>query len=178
MVTFKHKQRGFTLVESMIGIGIFVLLAGVVYETFFVISRQILSNSESTTVSNLASQYLENARNIPYAQIGTIQGNPHGNLPDSPNPNSVTVSSRNYQVYYEITYVDDAADGTAFAGTDPAPDDYKQVKLSVKNVATNVITKFVTNIVPTGLENMTSGGALSLSVIDAVGQPEIGRAHV
>jgi hypothetical protein len=29
----------------------------------------------------------------------------------------------------------------------------------------------VTNIVPTGLENMTSGGALSLSIINAVGQP-------
>jgi hypothetical protein len=72
--------------------------------------------------------------------------------------------------------VDDSADGTALLGTDFAPGDYKQVKLSVKNTTTNVVTKFVTNIVPVGLENLTSGGALSLSVINAVGQPVAGAS--
>ena len=161
----------------MIGIAIFVLLAGAVYETFFVITRQIAQNSESTTVSNLASKYLEIARNIPYAQIGTTQGNPHGTLPDLPNSTSVIVGNKTYQVYYEVTYVDDPADGTALGGSDPAPNDYKQVKVSVKNTATNIVTKFVTNIVPTGLENLASGGALVLSVINAVGQP-VGGASV
>lgn len=171
MTTRYHTQRGFTLIESMIGIGIFVLLAGAVYQTFFVITRQISTNSENTTVSNLASKYIEIARNIPYAQIGTTVGNPHGTLADLPNALSVTVGAKTYQIYYEVTYVDDPADGTAAGGTDPAPNDYKQVKVSVKNSTTNIITKFVTNIVPTGLENLASGGALSLSVIDAVGQP-------
>jgi hypothetical protein len=119
----------------------------------------------------LARQYLENARNIPYAQIGTIQGNPHGSLPDFANPNTVTVGNNTYQLYFEITYIDDPADGTILLGTDPAPNDYKQVKLSVKNTTSNKITNFVTSIVPSGLENMVNGGALSLSVIDAFGQP-------
>lgn len=163
-------ERGFTLIESMIGIGIFVLLAGAVYQTFFVISRQIIVNRESTTISNLASQYLEIARNVPYAQIGTTQGNPHGTLPDEANAIQATVGGKTYNIYYEVTYVDDPADGTALNGTDPAPNDYKQVKVSVKTT-TNAVTKFVTNIVPTGLESLASGGALSVSVIDAVGQP-------
>jgi hypothetical protein len=119
----------------------------------------------------LASQYLETARNLPYAQIGTVQGNPHGSLPDQSNPNTVTVSNTTYQVYYEVTYVDDPADGTALLGTDYASNDYKQVKLSIKNISTNKISNFVTNIVPSGLENLTNGGALSISVINAVGQP-------
>ncbi len=164
-------QRGFTLVESLIGIGIFVLLAGVVYQAITLTYKEAMSNWENTTVSFLAGQYQEYARNIPYAQIGTIQGNPHGNLPDLPNPSSATVGSTNYQAYFEVAYVDDPADGTALLSTDSAPNDYKQVKLSIKNTATNKITNFVTNIVPTGLENLTSGGALSLSVINAVGQP-------
>jgi prepilin-type N-terminal cleavage/methylation domain-containing protein len=170
------KQGGFTLIESLIGIGIFVLLAGVVYQTFFVVSKQIQDNTENTTISNLASQYLEIARNIPYAQVGTLLGNPHGNLPDESNPVVVNVGTKSYKIFYEITYVDDQADGTAILGSDPAPNDYKQVKLSVINLTTNNLTKFVTNIVPTGLENMTSGGALSLSVIDAIGQPVSGAS--
>jgi prepilin-type N-terminal cleavage/methylation domain-containing protein len=131
------KNSGFTLVESMIGVGIFVLLAATVYQTFVVISKQSSLNSDSVIVSSLAKQYLETARNLPYSQIGTIQGNPHGNLPDLPNATSVTIGGITYQTYYEVTYIDDTADGTFIQGTDPAPNDYKQVKLSVKNLSTN-----------------------------------------
>lgn len=167
----QKKQSGFSLIESIIGIAIFVLLAGVVYQTFFLNFKSAELNWDNTTISSLASQYLENARNIPYAQVGTLQGNPHGILPDQPNLNTVTVSNTVYQIYFEITYLDDGADGTALLGTDFAPNDYKQVKLSIKNTLTNKISNFVTTIVPSGLENMTNGGALSISVIDAVGQP-------
>jgi prepilin-type N-terminal cleavage/methylation domain-containing protein len=163
-------QKGFTLIESLIGIAIFVMLVSVVYQAISLTYKEASLNWENTTVSFLASQYLENARNIPYSQIGTIQGNPHGNLPDQANPSITTVGNTTYQAYFEITYIDDPSDGTFVLGTDPAPDDYKQVKLSIKNTTTNKITNYVTNIVPIGLENMINGGALSLSVIDAVGQ--------
>lgn len=165
------KQKGFSLIESLIGTAIFVMLALVVYQAFFLTYRNAIANWENTTIASLARQYLENARNIPYAQIGTIQGNPHGNLPDLANPSTATVGNTIYKIYFEVTYVDDPADGTIVLGTDPAPDDYKQVKLSVKNNTTGNITNFVTNIVPSGLENMTTGGALSLSVMDAYGEP-------
>ncbi len=167
-------QKGFSLVESLVAIAIFVTMALVVTEAIFLIYKDAATNWQNITISSLARQYLEDARNIPYAQIGTIQGNPHGNLPDAFNPNTTTISNTTYQIYYEVTYVDDPADGTALLGTDSAPDDYKQVKLSVKNVTTGQIDSFVTNIVPSGLENMTNGGSLSLSVIDAVGQPVAG----
>lgn len=173
-VFISKKNRGFTLVESLVGVGIFVMLAATVYQTFVVISKQSSQNSDSVIVSSLAKQYLETARNLPYSQIGTIQGNPHGNLPDQPNATTTTINGISYQTYYEVTYIDDPADGTLIQGTDPASTDYKQVKLSVKNLSTNSIKNFVTNIVPTGLENMTSGGALMLSVINAVGQPVSG----
>lgn len=165
------KQNGFTLIESLIGIAIFIMLVSVVYQTFFLTYRNAAANWENTTVSSLASQYLETARNISYSQVGTIQGNPHGDLPDLPNASSVTVGSVTYLAYFEVAYIDDPADGTALLSTDTAPGDYKQVKLSIKNTTTNKITNYVTNIVPTGLESLTNGGALSLSVINSVGQP-------
>ena len=159
------------LIESLVGVAIFLTLANTVYQTIFLLQRQAIINWESTTVSYLATQYLEYARNIPYAQIGTIQGNPHGNLSDGPNPSTTTVSGTTYQAYFEITYVDDPADGRFVLATDSAPNDYKQVKLFIKNTTTNKITNFTTNIVPIGLESQASGGAFSLSVINAVGQP-------
>jgi prepilin-type N-terminal cleavage/methylation domain-containing protein len=167
----KKKQSGFSLIESLISIAIFVMIALVVSQALFITYRDAALNWQNITIASLARQYLETARNIPYAQIGTIQGNPHGNLPDFANPSTVTVSSTTFKIYYEVTYMDDPADGTALLGTDSAPDDYKQVKLSVNNTNTGQVDNFVTNIVPSGLENMTNGGALSLSVINAVGQP-------
>jgi prepilin-type N-terminal cleavage/methylation domain-containing protein len=165
------KQKGFSLIESLVSIAIFSMVALAVYQSFFLIYKDAGIAWENTTISSLAREYLENARNIPYAQIGTTQGNPHGSLPDSANPNTIIMGNTSYQLYFEITYMDDPADGTAILGTDPAPDDYKQVKLSVKNIATGQTTNFVTNIVPSGLENMASGGALNLIVINGVGQP-------
>lgn len=167
----QKKQNGFSLIESLIGVSIFVALAMVVYQAFFLIYKNSINNWENTTISSLARQYLENARNIPYAQIGTISGNPNGSLPDFANLHSTTIGGITYQLYFEITYIDDTADGTILLGTDPAPNDYKQVKLSVKNTVTGKVSDFVTNIVPSGLENMANGGALFLSVIDAFGQP-------
>src|SRR3989338_6934653 len=142
---FQNNQKGFTLVESLIGIGIFVMLTCVVYQVITLIYKEAELNWDNTTVSFLASQYLENARNIPYSEIGTIEGNPHGNLPDLPNPSNTTVGGIIYQAYFEISYVDDSADGTILLGNDFASNDYKQVKLTIKNTATNTTSDFVTN---------------------------------
>ena len=174
--TYKYVY-GFSLIESMIGIVIFTLLAGATYQTFMAVSKTIVLDRENTTIANLADQYLEIARNLPYAQIGTTQGNPNGALPDYANLKTAIVGATTYQIYYEVTYTDDPADGLFISGTDmSAPNDYKQVKLSIKNTTTGRITNFVTNIVPSGLEGMTSGGALWIHVIDAVGQPVAGAS--
>ena len=167
----KNRPNGFTIIESLVGVAIFMILVGAVYATIMVIMKQARINLENTTLSYLASQNLEITRNLPYSKIGTSAGNPNGDLPDLTTPKDITTDTGTYQLYYEVTYVDDTADGTILLGTDPAPNDYKQVKLYIKNTVTNKITSFVTNIVPLGLENMADGGALFLSIIDAVGQP-------
>ncbi len=163
--------RGFTLIETLVSIAIFVILVMVVSQTSFTIVRQARAYRENTTVSGLADQYIEIARNLPYSQIGTLSGNPHGNLPDQPNATNVTFNLNTYQIYYVVNYIDDPADGTILAGTDPTPNDYKQLKLYIKNTATGFTSTFLSNISPKGLENLSSGGALNIKVFDAVGQP-------
>ena len=167
-------QKGVTLIEIVVCLAIFAVLSISIYGVFISIINGIAYYREKTTISFFADQYLEIARNISYADVGTIEGNPHGNLPDLPNPVISEMNGQSYQIYYAVSYVDDPADGTAILGTDSSPNDYKQVKLYVKNINKNTINSFLTNISPTGLEGMEDGGALYIKVFDAVGQPVSG----
>ncbi len=174
--THSIHQKGFTVIEVAVSAGIFVVLAVIVAQVYFLIINQVVAYREQIAVSSLADQYLEIVRNLPYSAIGTVSGNPHGNLADSVNPINATVNGGSYQLYYEVTYLDDPADGTILAGTDFASDDYKQIKLNVKNMQTQASNNFFSTIAPKGLEGLASGGALSIQVFDAVGQPVFGAS--
>jgi len=169
-----NKKNGFSLVESLASVAIFLIMVSVVYQTSTLIIKQTRSYRENTALSALADQYMEIARNLPYSKIGTFYGNPHGNLPDFANYATTTVNGTLYDIYYEVTYIDDPADGTALLGTDFASNDYKQIKLSIKNTSTNITYNFLSNASPKGLESLSSGGALYIKVFDAVGQPVSG----
>lgn len=166
----KH-NRGFTLVESLLSAAIFVLLSLAVYETAAKLLHGIGSYRENVVTSTLADQYMEIVRNIPYSQIGSISGNPQGNLPDLPNAIQTDIDGVTYKIYYVVNYIDDPADGTILNGTDQSPNDYKQVKMYVLNTLNRKISYFLTNISPKNLEGLSSGGALFIKVFDSVGQP-------
>ncbi|HUO50335.1 MAG TPA: carboxypeptidase regulatory-like domain-containing protein [Candidatus Paceibacterota bacterium] len=165
------RRTGFTLISSLVAVAVFLMLGVAAYSLSIASIRAMRTYRESATVAALADQYLELARNLPYSEVGTISGNPNGVLPDQPNATSTTYNGTTYQMYYAVTYIDDPADGTILAGTDAAPNDYKQVKLYIKNLNDGLVSTFETTVVPLGLEGLASGGALSLKVIDANGQP-------
>ncbi len=168
---YKIFQRGVTLVEVVVCVAIFAILSVSIYGVFVSIINGITYYRERTIISFLSNQYLEIAKNMPYSDVGTLEGNPHGNLPDLPNPIEIEMSGNNYQIYYAVSYVDDPADGQAILGTDVSPNDYKQIKLYVKNLNKNTTNNFLTNISPKGLEALEDGGVLYIKVFDAVGQP-------
>jgi type II secretory pathway pseudopilin PulG len=168
------KFLGFTLIEAVVGIAIFGVLTMGVIQIYTLLSRTVKANREKTILTNLANQKLEVGRNLPYSQIGTLTGNPNGVLPDQSNPQTSTIENIDYQIYYEITYIDDPADGTILAATDPSPNDYKQLKMFVRNTFTSQITTFITNVAPRGLESLTNAGAIKATVINSTGQPVSG----
>ena len=166
-----RRSGGYTIISALTTIAILGLISIAVFSAINSLMQGSLTYRERVVISALADQYLEIARNMSYSTIGTLNGNPHGILPDLPNAKTVTVNGTTYLIYYVVSYVDDPSDGTIALGTDPAPTDYKQVKLYIKNTKTGALTPFVTNIVPKGLEGLASGGALSVKVFDAVGVP-------
>ncbi len=166
---------GFSLIEVAVTLAVFAMLATAVLGVVAALNQAVKTARQSTLVSSLADNYMEIVHNMPYSQIGTVHGNPVGTLPDCngtpptcPGALLAAIGGQNYKIYYEVTYIDDPADGVAPA--DPAPADYKQVKLSVQNAQTNGVTNFVTTVVPKGLENTNNAGALSIGVINYLGQ--------
>lgn len=163
-------SKGLSLIEMVAAVAIFALLVTGVIGLYSTLVNSVKAAREQTILANLASSYLEAVRNLPYDSVGTISGNPPGSLADATNPINTTIGTTSYQIYYDVTYIDDPADGTILAGTDAAPNDYKQVKMLVKNLTTGKITSFVTNVSPKGIEESTSG-AIYVRVIDSYGQP-------
>lgn len=164
---------GFSLIELIVTMAIFVILTVGILSSFSVLSRTVKIAREKTILASLASAKLEIVRNMPYSFIGTINGNPSGTLPDFTNASTTQISGYTYKVYYEVTFIDDPADGLATSTTpvDAAPADYKQVKMSILNVGTGQITDFLTTVVPKGLEGLQNAGAIRILVTNKVGQP-------
>jgi prepilin-type N-terminal cleavage/methylation domain-containing protein len=170
VLRFSSRQSGFTLMEMVAAVAIFGILAAGVIGLLGILVKSAKAAREQVVLANLASSYLEKVRNLSYDSVGTINGNPVGPLADETSPITQTIQSINYKIYYEVTYIDDPADGTILAVTDAAPNDYKQVKMYVENTSTNKITSFVTNVSPKGIEEANSG-AIYVHVIDSYGQP-------
>jgi len=164
------KQTGFTLIEIIVTVAILAILCSATYGFFTSIYKGIVYYRERVTVSALAGQYLEIARNLPYSQVGTQNGNPNGPLADSPSPLNITFNGINYRIYYTVNALHDPAD------TNIGVQDYKQVKLYIKNIFTEATNSFVTTIAPISLASMGSGGVLSLQVINKAWQPVPGAA--
>lgn len=170
----KKSQSGFTLIEVVIGIGVFAIIMVGVFGSYNALIKATRAAREATVLSSLSSQYLEIVRNMPYDNIGTENGNPNGVLADYTDPIVTTIEGATYNMYYEVTYIDDTGDGTILAGTDVTPNDYKQIKLAIRRLSNNSVTYFVTNVAPQGLEGLSNAGALYLRAIDANGQPVVG----
>jgi type II secretory pathway pseudopilin PulG len=81
----KNKKSGLTLVESLVGIGLLLI----VFIGIFGLVRlniKIVAQSKSKTIATaLANQKIELARNLAYDQVGTVGGIPSGVIPETEN---------------------------------------------------------------------------------------------
>lgn len=167
---------GFTIIEVVVATTVLAILLSGVLGAYTALSKSVKVAREKTVVSSLANNYLEIVRNLPYSQVGTLNGNPSGTLADFSNAINQTIEGVPYKIYYEVTYIDDVADGSILAGTDTTPNDYKQVKMFILNTVTNAVVNFVTSVSPKNLEGLSNAGAISVKVINASGQPVPGAS--
>jgi len=171
MTNNKKKQSGTSLPEVLIVVIVFAMLGMAVYASMSFILKVETGAKARVLASNIASTELEVVHNIPYDDVGVIAGSPPGNLPQS---KTVTINGIQFNVSFDVRYVDDPYDGTAGGSpNDTNPQDYKLVQATVTCAQCSKFSpvKMTTSVSPKGIEGGGTYGFLFLKVTNAAGQP-------
>lgn len=163
-------NRGFSLIEVIVGSAVFLLVAISVYGAYTGLFKVANLSQARLVATQLANEEFEIIRNMPYSNIGTVGGVPSGTLNASA---PVIRSGITFDMDILVRNIDLPYDGTALAHTDTNPVDNKLVQISIdcptcQNFSPVVITG---QIAPKSSESATADtGALDIRAIDAQGQ--------
>jgi prepilin-type N-terminal cleavage/methylation domain-containing protein len=165
------KRGGFTLVETLVGSAIFLLVALSAYKAFGVLMDAVTASRAKLVATTLANEKFEIIRNLPFQDIGIQGGLPSGKL-----IKTETTIRDNFSFNIETTIrnIDDVFDGTIGGNpADTSPADYKLADLSITCSNCKIFSplKFTTIVAPHALETASTNGALFIRVFDTSGIP-------
>lgn len=142
-------QRGFTLVEVLVAVSVFLAVSFGVYQGYVALYGSLSTSHFKIVAANIVNERFEIIRNLPYASVGTVGGDPSGSFALS---ESLTRDNISWVVDTSIEYVDDPFDD--LAPIDSNPNDYKLVEVQVScESCKNFIPLVITGIVsPRALE--------------------------
>ncbi len=162
-------KKGFTLVETLVGVAVFLIIATSSYQAYVSLFSLINQNQYKILALNLANEQFEIIRNLTYSDVGIVGGIPNGKVP---NVQNLTRGGINFTVTTTIRNVDIPFDGT-IGGTpnDLSPADNKYVELEVTCPACPTFSPITINttVAPKNLETASTNGALFIKVFDANG---------
>jgi prepilin-type N-terminal cleavage/methylation domain-containing protein len=119
----QHGDEGFTLVEVVVALGVFAVLATAFASTLSASLRSLTVSRQRTTAEQLVSSQMEEMRRVAYSDLGTVGGNPPGIV----NPTkTVTNGNTRLTVETDINYVDDKVPTAKRTAAD-----YKSVTVTV-----------------------------------------------
>jgi len=169
MKNYFKSLKGFTLIEVLVSVAIFLLFAIGIYGGTTFVFKIVYQSRMQILETALISEQLEIIRNIPFDDVGIVSGVPEGVIPHS------QILSRNgydFNLITTVRNIDDPFDGTV-GGTpdDTSPADYKLVEVSAMCVACAQKVPVILNtiVAPRGLEGASDNGHLFINVFDADG---------
>jgi prepilin-type N-terminal cleavage/methylation domain-containing protein len=164
-------QKGFTLIETLVGSAILLILALSTYKAFGVLMDAVSLSRAKIAATSIANEKFEIIRNLPYNDVGIIGGLPIGKI----ERNQIVVRDNySFNITNTIRNIDDLFDGTIGGNpSDLSPADYKSVDLEISCSNCKIFSplKFTTIIAPHSLETASSNGALFIKVFDKGGLP-------
>ncbi len=167
-------NKGFTLVELLVAVGVFLVIIVGVYSAYKAVYDVVSVSRFKITATDLANEKFEVIRNMPYGSVGTVSGIPLGILDRE---ESVTRDGQVFKITTTVRNYDDPFDGV-FGGTpnDLSPADSKVVEIQIdcdncKNFKPVILSGRVS---PKNLETSSNNGALFIKVFDASGNPVSG----
>lgn len=164
-------SRGFTLIETIIGVALFAIIGTAIYFSYSNLFDSLLIDKTRAAAIAVLENEIETVRNIPYPDVGVKGGAPSGNLlPEK----TISYGGAQFKVKINVKNIDDSFDGTLTGiPQDMVPSDYKlvQVEVSCLSSCTMAPISMTTTVAPKNLEKATKNGALFINVFDASGIP-------
>ena len=157
-------DAGFGLIELLVGMGIFAILAMVSLASFGSVLRVYASSRSKTIAEQVATSCMEQLRAIPYDSLGVVGGNPPGAIQAS---NVQTVAGKDFTVARSISFVDDPLTGGYQSGAN-----YKKAVCTVSTSASlRPVAQLESSIAPLTQPSRTKG-LIKASISDyALNQP-------
>ncbi|MEK7213215.1 MAG: prepilin-type N-terminal cleavage/methylation domain-containing protein [Patescibacteria group bacterium] len=174
------RSRGFTLIEILVSISVFLIFAVGIYGGLTLIFKIVYQSRLRILETAILSEELETVRNFPFNSVGIISGVPAGLLP---RVKTITRNGMTFDIITTVRNIDDPFDGMA-TGTpthDTSPADYKLVEMSINSRERPQVQPVIlsTMVAPKGLEGASENGALFIQVFNADGLPVAGaNAHI
>lgn len=161
----QNKNKGFTLIESIVGVAFLAIISVGVYGAFALSIRMTSQNKARATALTIVNHRAEMLRNLSYNNAGVGGGIPSGSLDAT---ETINKNGIEFTVETSVVYVDDPFDGIAPADT--LNIDYKRTKVKVSWAGFFGGEVFlVTDVAPQGVETTNGGGTFSIEVFDADG---------
>ena len=164
-------RRGFTLVEVLVGAAVFLMISLAAYNAYIGLFNLINLSQYKILAVSLANEQFEIARNMPYNDVGIVNGIPNGKIPQS---QTLVRGGVTFEVDAIVRNIDQPFDGQIGSTTnDTSPADNKLLEITVTcNGCKNMQPFTVTGqVAPKNLETASTNGALFIRVFDANGQP-------
>jgi len=175
----KKYQNGFTLIEVLVAVAVFLIFSIGVYSGINMIFKVVYQSRMRILETSILSEELETVRNLAYDDVGIVGGLPVGVLQHE---KTVNRNNKDFTVVTTVRNIDDPFDGVlGGAPNDTSPADYKLVEISAicQGCVQTVPVILSTTIAPKSLEGASENGALFITVFDADGQPVPGaNVHV
>jgi len=164
-----------SMVETLVALAVIGIFFTALAYIIQAVTEQIAISRVKTTALSLARNTMEEARNLPYDQIGTLGGIPAGPLEQSKTEN---INNQVFTINTSVIYIDDPFDGLIPA--DLINNDYKRVRVEVSwtgPFGSRDPVTLVTNFVPKGIESIAGGGTILIQVFNSQGSP-VANANV
>ncbi|MDE2188415.1 MAG: carboxypeptidase regulatory-like domain-containing protein [Patescibacteria group bacterium] len=154
---------GFTLVEVIIGIAVFLLVATAGYSSFVALLRMANVSQANILAVELADEQFEIIRNMPYVSVGLTNGIPNGVLPQTQ-----TLVRGGFT--FTVTLV--IRNENLSTSTIQASSKLVEVDVNCASCQGSFTPVSLTGQVsPANLQSAASGGAIIVNVFDANGNP-------
>lgn len=167
----RKTQKGFSLIEVMVGVAVFALFMIGIYGGITFIFKIVYQSRLRILETGILNEQVEIIRNLPFSDVGIINGSPSGVLTRDM---TTTRNGIDFTITRTIRNIDDPFDGViGGVPNDTAPADYKMIDIEIICDHCDQHKPLVvsTQVSPKLLEGDPTHGALFIKVFDSQAKP-------